>query len=126
LRINKQGLLVNIEKTEERLVVPKHLRKSLISQCHDHELSGYFGRAKTLNRIRANFYWPLMSKEIENYVKNCHVCQLNKQPNKQPKAKLQSIQVNEPWQMVALDIVGKVAFAEAANFFAYSKILTFS
>jgi transposase InsO family protein len=106
IRINKQGLLVNIE--EERLVVPKHLRNSLMKQCHDHELSGHFGRAKTLKRIRANFYLPLMSKEVENYVKNYHVCQMNKQPTKQPKAKLQSIQVNEPWQTIALDIVGPI------------------
>ena len=41
---------------------------------HDHLLSAYFEIQITKDKIKEKYYWPGMSKDIEDYVKLCDQC----------------------------------------------------
>ena len=55
-----------------RLFVPKHLRSSVILQCHDQ--NGHMGIQKTFDSICQKYYWPNLFKEINGYVSKCITC----------------------------------------------------
>ena len=91
-----------------QIVVPRVYRDKILEVGHNNILSGHFGVDKTCRRIRKNFYWPGMKKDIKRFVKSCHQCQLVGNPNRKiPKAPLYPIPVvKEPFQEVLIDIVG--------------------
>ena len=41
---------------------------------HDHLLSAHFGIQATKDKIKERYYWPEMSRDIEDYVKSCDQC----------------------------------------------------
>ena len=80
--IIKNNILYKISRksgTEKHLLVtPINWIREILSQAHDDSTSGHFGVKKTTGRISDHFHWDGMNKDIENYVKSCHDCQLNK------------------------------------------------
>ena len=58
-----------------KVVVPVILRERLMAIGHDSKMAGNLGIAKTLDRIKANFYWPGMTVDVRRYCKSCDVCQ---------------------------------------------------
>ena len=66
------------------------------------------GVRKTLHRVSELFYWPKMKRDIKQFVKTCHECQIVGNPNvKVPKAPLIPIpSVGEPFEEVVIDVVG--------------------
>ena len=47
-----------------RLVVPTQLREEVLLWAHDSSVGGHFGVEKTLNKIRKNYFWEGMHKDI--------------------------------------------------------------
>ena len=83
----------------QRIVIPKSLRKEMIKRIH----RGNFGIEKCKQRARDSVYWPLMSKEIEDWVSNCEICVRNLP--EQTKEPMISHDIPEyPWQRVATDL----------------------
>lgn len=81
LRLNdkwtmKEGYLM----FKERFYVPKDegIREETIRLHHDVPLAGHPGRAKTLELITRNYYWPGMTRLVNTYVDECIKCQQNK------------------------------------------------
>ncbi|VDI31125.1 Hypothetical predicted protein [Mytilus galloprovincialis] len=62
------------------LVVPRSLRHKILENCHDTKLSGHFGQAKTIERLKQNYIWYGLREDARNYVKSCHTCNVNKKP----------------------------------------------
>ncbi|XP_062557795.1 uncharacterized protein K02A2.6-like [Armigeres subalbatus] len=54
----------------DRILVPHILRRRLIDSCH----VSHNGIEATLKLARANLFWPGMSSQIKEVVKNCEVC----------------------------------------------------
>lgn len=54
-----------------------------------------------------------MKSEIEEYIKNCDVCQRNKVTRPLTRQELGNIDTqSEPWNKIALDIVGLLPLSE--------------
>lgn len=53
-------------------------KKSILKLYHDSKIGGHQGSTKTYQRIQRSYKWPNMKKDIENYIKSCNLCQLNK------------------------------------------------
>ena len=82
-----------------KIVVPKTLTKEMLKKLHYNHL----GIEKCKMRAREILYWPFMTKEIEDVVESCHVC--NKYKKSKIKEPLMPREVpNEPWQMVGMDL----------------------
>lgn len=56
-----------------RIVVPFALRTSVFKLCHDD--AGHFDFRKTLDRIRARYWWSSLRKDTRLYVRGCTTCQ---------------------------------------------------
>src|SRR5688500_5352313 len=42
---------------------------------HNDPISGHFGAAKILVKIKLHYYWPNMHDEVQRYTQSCHICQ---------------------------------------------------
>ena len=67
---------------------------------------GHMGERKTLEKVRARFYWPGQSKEVEQWCRNCNVCLSRKSPSHKARAPMEISQTLRPMQRVAMDILG--------------------
>ena len=84
----------------DKVVVPKSLRKELLSELHQ----SHQGIESTLRRARELIYWPGMSSEIKDHIKSCVECSAN--ARKQQKEPLVSHDVpDRPWAKVATDLL---------------------
>lgn len=91
-----------------RLYVPKgrHLRKIVLAECHDSLYSGHMGREKTLDRVKQLFYWPGMDRTVEEYVRTCPTCMLDKPRNDKRLGLLSPMPVpSHPWQYMGIDLI---------------------
>ena len=89
-----------------QLLTPSCLKREILKLAHDSLLSGHFGRKKTLEKTRREFYWYEMREDVEVYLTKCDVCAKSKYPTKKPKAPLGSIPVGAPLDKLSVDIVG--------------------
>ncbi|GBB87857.1 hypothetical protein RclHR1_14350006 [Rhizophagus clarus] len=80
--IIKEGILFRIKNNVELRVIKKYEFEGLMYIAHDHEQAGHFRIKATYNRIKENYYWKGMLKDIEIYVKSCDSCQRRGKPIK--------------------------------------------
>ncbi|KAK3878764.1 hypothetical protein Pcinc_016575 [Petrolisthes cinctipes] len=91
-----------------QLVVPSVCRQELIRLAHDIPFAAHLGVRKTLERLRAEFYWPAMRADVYQHVRSCHTCQVVGRPNQKPsKSPLIPIPaIGPPFSKLIIDIVG--------------------
>ena len=53
-------------------------KAKILQKNHDSILGGHRGMNKTYEAIKRYYQWPNMKREVEEYVKKCAKCQLNK------------------------------------------------
>ena len=56
----------------------RELKNMILKAEHDSRVTGHFGQFKTVEQVKANFFWPKMDLEVEEYVHSCDSCQWNK------------------------------------------------
>ena len=91
-----------------QIVVPDRYRKDILRIAHDLPYAGHMGVTKTYRRILPYFYWPGLHRDVANYCRTCHTCQLIGKPNqKVPVAPLHPIpSFAEPFSEILIDCVG--------------------
>ena len=62
----------------QKLVVPAAAIPMVFAYFHDSPLGGHLGFSKTINKIRSQFIWKGMDKDIRSRVRACHMCALSK------------------------------------------------
>ena len=64
---------IYILKGETWLKIPlKDERTYIIDKAH--ASSAHFGIVSTFNRIKEEYFWPKMFRDIENFINDCSVC----------------------------------------------------
>ena len=58
-----------------QLVVPKELRRQVMSVNHESAFSGHLGAKKTEVRLLPNFFWPGLRQDVIRFYRSCDVCQ---------------------------------------------------
>ena len=93
---------------KHQIVVPSSYRPHILSLAHDTPMSGHLGINITYQRILEHFYWPHLRKDVVEFCRSCHTCQVVGKPNQTlPKAPLQHIPAfEEPFSRVIIDCVG--------------------
>jgi uncharacterized C2H2 Zn-finger protein len=92
--------------TAHQFITPRSLRGEVMQQAHDQRMAGHFGVARTLDRLRAHYYWSGMTGDVDHWLRSCGVCACRKAPPKRPHHALERQVVAEPNQRVAIDILG--------------------
>lgn len=96
-----------------KLVVPRGLRKEIMSQLHDN--SGHLGVKKTQKRVQDRFYWAGYHKDIERWCRQCEKCASRKGPVRAHKAHMKTYIVGVPMERVAMDILGPLPVTDRGN-----------
>jgi len=95
------GIEDEMVTSEGRKYIPdsKALKLKVAHQCHDAKVTGHFGRHKTLDLMKWNYYWPNMEEWVRNYVRTCDACQRNKTARNKKYGKLVPFEIpSRPWE----------------------------
>lgn len=103
-------------------VVSKDQRSQVIKDNHDPPECGHLGIHKTLSRIASKYYWPLMKSDIARYINNCRICMETKPSQKRSAGFMLSKTptISKPWQLLSIDIVGKLPRSSDGNSYILS------
>ncbi|CAJ2662565.1 unnamed protein product [Trifolium pratense] len=91
-----------------RMVIPPKatLIQQILEEFHTSPIGGHAGMTRTLARIKSQFYWSAMKKDIFDYVQNCLVCQQAKTTNTLPAGLLQPLPIpSQVWEDIAMDFI---------------------
>ena len=105
-------------KGTNRLAIPnnKELRKQILIEHYDIDISGHVGIDKTYKNISQNFYWPKLSKDVKRYILSCDQCQRNKRSNQQPAGLLQPLEIpKHRWEQMAMDFIVQLPLTRQGN-----------
>ena len=85
------------------LVIPQAMIPELLELYHAHELSAHMSRDRLYQLLTKQFYWKGMFGNISRWVSACPRCSTN-----MPKQAglLQPIITSQPFEMIAMDIMG--------------------
>ena len=111
-----------------RIIVPRTGRMAVLRAAHDHPLAGHRGVDKTTQNITCRFWWPGMTSNISQYVKNCASCQKSKNPknfsSNMPLAPLPT--PTEPNVRIHADLFGPLPKSPTGNKWILTMTCAFS
>jgi transposase InsO family protein len=93
--------------SQVRLCVPSSQTHWIIREAHDsaHE-AAHGGHEKTLSRLRENFYWSSMRKDVLAYCETCDVCQKTKHNRTKPQGFLTPLRIpQQPYETITMDFI---------------------
>jgi hypothetical protein len=102
---------------QNRLVLPEsdELRLKLLRSVHDAPIGGHQGRARTLDLLQREYYWPKMHETVARYVKSCHVCSRSKASRERKQGLLKPLPVPQRrWRDISVDFI--VGLPESQGF----------
>jgi transposase InsO family protein len=99
--ILKREISLPREGQIQHIILPKCFRGLVLKHLHDD--MGHLGAERVWNMARDRFYWPRMSKEIEQYVTQECSCIKDKKPNIHRRAAMRPITITYPMEMVSID-----------------------
>ncbi len=101
-----------------QLLVPKSRREMLFQAAHCNPMAGHLGRATTLNRLMARFFWPGIHKNVRRWCAACRECQLVNPPAS-PKAPLRPLPLMQvPFERIGMDLIGPLERSARGHRFA--------
>ncbi|CAB4042236.1 Transposon Ty3-I Gag-Pol poly, partial [Paramuricea clavata] len=81
--------------------MPESLWKRTVELAHE----GHQGIVRTKSRLREKVWWPKIDKQVEDYVRSCHPCQIvgGSKPKPEP---IRSTKLPEsPWKDISVDLL---------------------
>ena len=96
---------------------------AILKQYHDNPIEGgHSGQKRLYAKIRTKYYWKNMSKTIQNYVRQCNECQINK-TQKHTKEELTITKTpQKPFDIVTIDTIGPLLPSDQGNKYAVTLI----
>ncbi|KAG1031847.1 hypothetical protein G6F57_011679 [Rhizopus arrhizus] len=67
-----------LEDKTYKPVIPRVIVPWILKKCHDDPISGHFGVARTLDKVKEVGWWFQMKQDVETWVKHCEACQRRK------------------------------------------------
>src|SRR5438045_7867738 len=93
---------------QDRLFAPldDKLWTQILYQTHSSGPAGHPGHVKTLDLIAHDYWWPRMSRDVEEYIKACELCIQTKAPHVVPPGFLQPLPVPfRAWSDISVDYI---------------------
>jgi hypothetical protein len=103
------------------MISSKEKQTKILKEMHECPVGGHEGVQRTYERLKLYVTWPGMFRDVEEYIKNCEICQKNKFTGPYTKAPFQETDTQSvPWNKIYLDVVGPLNTTEDG----YKYILT--
>lgn len=82
------------------------MKNIIMRAFHDVPTAGHPGYFKTYRQIRERFTWKGLKADVLQYVRECPVCQQNKQENTYPAGLLQPLPIpDKKWECLSMDFI---------------------
>ena len=82
------------------------LQLCIVRDHHDAQAAGHPGRARTLELVSQNLYWPGQRKYIHRYIDNCDTCHRIKPIRHTPFGQLKPFELpHRRWDMISMDFI---------------------
>ena len=92
------------------------LKLKLIKDHYKTPAAEHSERAKTLELLARTYFWPKMRKEIDRFVRNCHICQRSRTPRYASFSILKPLSVLEgAWKDIFMDFVVGLSWSNEFN-----------
>jgi hypothetical protein len=92
------------------------LHLKILHDCHDSQAAGHPGRAKTLELVSRQFYWPHQRKYVNRYVDNCDTCKRIKPIKHAPFGLLKPLEPpSQPWDSISMDFITGLPESEGSD-----------
>ena len=89
-----------------KIYIPQQLRQEIFRKLHVEGPAAHPGIRSTISSIANDYYWPQLRQNINEWVKNCDVCQRMKIRNQKPHGTLKPIDPTpRPWGVVTTDLI---------------------
>ena len=82
---------------------------------NDPVVGGHMGQKKLYEKIRSQFYWKNMSREIAKFVNNCDKCKVNKPKTKTKAPMVLTKTPQKPFDLLIVDTVGPLPKSNYGN-----------
>jgi len=94
----------------------EELRTELIQQTHDSIQCGHPGRDITGALLSRQFFWPNMSRQVRQFVRNCDACGRNKAWRDRRQGFLKPLPVpSRIWQEISIDFIVELPLSEGCT-----------
>lgn len=113
--LSKGALCCRARRQGPRLVLPSKLIPMVFAYYHDSPIGGHLGIHKTITRIRKEFIWRGMDRDIAERVRNCRLCGLSKPAQNTKYGLLSSGVADRPMQTLHIDYVGAFPRSKDGN-----------
>ena len=117
----KEGVLYRRWESEDGkeirflMVVPKSLRRFVLSELHDSTAGAHLGMGKTLCKVRDRFFWYAMRSDVEDWVGRCEICCSRKMSHRRVRAPMKQYNVGLPMERIAIDFMGPLVRTTPKN-----------
>lgn len=95
-------------RRKSKIVVPNkvELKNTILQWLHGSGVGGHSGRDATHQKVKGIFYWKGMSKDIQQFIRSCTVCQQCKSDHSVYPGLLQPLSVPDTiWSDVSMDFI---------------------
>lgn len=107
LSLREDGVLqIRLNRNQRQTtatVAPPSLRTALTLEVHN---SNHMGEWRTYQRLLLNWYWPGMQADVRRTVRNCTICQQQKNARHPENHNRRRLYTGRPWQRLAIDFTG--------------------
>lgn len=83
-----------------QLILPQSYRQLALEGLHD--ATGHMSVDRTMDFVRARFYWPHMQTDVDNKIKQCEQC-IRQKARAEHSAPKVNIQTSRPLELVCID-----------------------
>jgi RNase H-like domain found in reverse transcriptase/Integrase zinc binding domain/Chromo (CHRromatin Organisation MOdifier) domain len=89
-----------------KIYIPEEYRQTIFRALHRDPAAAHPGRDATLYSVRRDYYWPRLRQDIEEWIRNCDICQRTKIHRRKPQGELKPIDPTpRPWGVVTTDLI---------------------
>jgi hypothetical protein len=120
--LKKGGLYYAAGDCGQCLIVPHAFRERVVSFIHQ---LGHYGRKRTLQLVKASYYWAGLNADVLKYVACCDVCQVNKK-SKIKKRVWQKYPITSRFKTVHVDLVGPLQKSSKGRSYIFTMIDRYS
>jgi hypothetical protein len=121
-RVNRLGAVTKVAEDKQQRVTDEETKSIILYEYHDSPVGGHRCMNRTLREIKKKYDWPNMKREVEDYVRKCNSCQMNKTLDPRSRTPMEiTTTARKPFEKCALDIVGPTTETNQGNRY----ILTF-
>lgn len=108
-------------------VLEKDKQLELLTFFHNDKIfGGHSGQKRLYARLRSQYTWKNMRKDVARFVKGCSKCQLTKVVTKNKEPLFLTETPQKPFDLVVIDTIGPLPISEYGNKYAITMICDLS